>query len=315
MSFCFSITGAAVLLAAVKNPYTWRRKILMFIISAVLYGFGWLLKPTSCISLFALLLILLLYSQKSGSERESFSDFRFWILAFLSFAAIFAAIIFTSNLLKRDLPENSPEMIEAYRMPPLFWIGLGLSHDGTYIANYEGYANELSNKIRVYQTRDNFVKDHISKNFNNFFDIDHLKSKALYNFTQGDLHGLYDARITKLPLSEYLDFQNATSAKLFYKYRIVTQAVWWFLCILLLKHSIEQLLSLCINTTGQDQHILQMDRIPELIGDLTSFGIVLFLMIWEANAKQLYNSYPWILYLATISIYSCKTKKAPDQIQ
>jgi hypothetical protein len=226
------------------------------------------------------------------------------------------AIIFISKVFEKSSPYNSPEMVETYRVPPLFWIGLGLENDGSFGGNLE-YANEVLYNIKDYKSRDEYVKTYILENMRGFISLNHLKSKAMSNFTQGDLKAYHDAFITTPPLSDLLDFQNAPNAKWFYKYRIYTQAFWWFLCIHLLKHSIAQLLSFESKPLAPDYRMKQFSNIPEVLGDLTLFGVVLFLMIWEANSRQLYNSYPWILYLVAVSICNgtmTNDRKMPNEI-
>jgi hypothetical protein len=307
MSFSFSIIGVAILFAAIENQYNWRKKILMFSISAVIYGFGWLLKPTSCFSIVALLIVLLLH-KKDKTKKDSLTNYKVLIYASVLFATIFAGIIIISKVFEKNLPSNSPEMVETYRVPSLFWIGLGLENNGSYGDNLD-YANEVLYGVPDYKSRDEYVKTYILENAGNFINLEHLKSKALSNFTEGDIKANRDAFITTEPVSEFLDFQNAPNAKWLYKYQIYTKAFWWFLCLLLLKHSIVQLISIKSKPMVPDQTMEQMGFIPEVLGDITLFGVVLFLMIWEANARQLYNSYPWILFLAAISICDSTMKK------
>ena len=63
----------------------------------------------------------------------------------------------------------------------------------------------------------------------------------------------------------------------------------------------------------KDEGVWQIVSWSKLLADVAFFGLFIFLMIWEANNRQLYNALP-VLVLSLFAGFAVKDKrKTPDK--
>ncbi|MDR2043751.1 MAG: hypothetical protein LBQ15_05165 [Clostridium sp.] len=298
LSFCFSITAAAFFLKGVsfftdpEQEKTVRKKVRGMCAlgaSALLWGLGWLWKPTACISLVAAALALLLCGLPGKAVRKGLGK------PFLLFVCVLFLLPTAFSWIRKDLPSETSPLREAYRVPVTFWIALGLRKDGSWTENSSFHSSVFA--ISDPRERAAFVNRYISEHRSDFLEPSHLKAKLLRNFASGDLNWVREARLTRSPYAAYMDYMHYDTARWLWPYNILSLGHWLFLLFLILSSAAGSALTWLLPGKGNKDLSL-----APLTAHLTLFGLFLFLMVWESNPRQLYNHIPWLCFCASLGL-------------
>lgn len=186
-----------------------------------------------------------------------------------------------------ELKANSYEIYQQSHEtanPIISWVALGLNADGSYAGN-----GEFAQTIYMMSTKEEktaYTKQYLADNINFLWDCDHNCRKIRCNFASGNL-GLKDAT--------YCDWGNennivwelfAPYGKYYWRTSQINFSYVFGIWSIYFVGGIVSVIALFKRTT-----------VPKrmLWVDLTVIGLFLFLMIWEANNRQLYNQMPIIL--------------------
>lgn len=256
------------LLQSSHKPY------LKYGLAGLLWGIGGAIKATAAISMIAVFLIWVITQKKSKYRKMAVI-----IIAFIVVEALFGAV-------RMQYP--CYELEKQYGAPVEYWIALGLNGNGGYGEN-EQFALECLAQEGV-QAKRIYAREYIRANVHNIVDRNHLVQKVRYNFASGNMglsdYNRYPGNITYPFFNDYGSYGGYTA--------MLTSG--YFYALLLL------------GVLGQAINLYRMwkkdRRSSEIlsISQLTIFGLFLFLMLWEANNRQLYNHIPWYALSAAFSL-------------
>ncbi len=249
-----------------------RRRCLF---AGVLWGIGFSIKATVGISLVAVVIVSLLTKGKAAVRQ-----------VWLALPAFILCIGVLSGI-RAQFPCHALE--EQNKMPLTYWLALGIHNNGSYPENVE-FAVECMNTPGRQQKHE-LACSYISEHCADFWSVNHIISKARYNFASG-----------KMGASEF----NQNSGTLMYelmndygKYGgYSTMITSGYFYALLLFGMAGQLLLIC-KSGGSEQ---KNDFLFE-VSQFTVFGLFFFLMLWESNNRQLYNHIPWYAIYAVGGLY------------
>lgn len=275
MSFGLGILSLALLKKS-GSAKTNRGKILWSVLAglATVSAIAW--KITAIIPLIAGAMILLW--QREKADRR----------VLVQYAAV--AIVFGVGL---QLWANTYEITkQAYvtANPVISWVALGMKEDGSWTNN-----TELVEQMYTFSTKEEkqqYCLEYIRENKADFFNAEHLRKKASYNFANGNLGASAflnvernDGTLIWEMFSPWGSYYWRTS-QICYCYLVSLYVLLWIGMIFSLRGVIR----------GQNPPSLLM------ICQLSFIGIVIFLMFWEASGRQLYNQMPGILLGGVLSI-------------
>lgn len=184
--------------------------------------------------------------------------------------------------------------------PLISWVALGMKGDGTWDNNREFILN-LNELATTYEKKE-YALNYIKENRNSFFEPEHLIQKSCRNFADGNM-GVW----------AFLFIENDDGTLLWNLFSPWGKYYWrasqYCFCYL---SSIYMLLLLgmlhCVKEIfrGRDVSPLLM------ICQLSFFGIFIFLMLWEANNRQLYNQMPGLILGAVLSMREVLLQKSAE---
>ncbi len=272
MSIGFGIFGYYLFLSAEDKPGS-LPQLLKYILSGICWGIGICVKATVAISLIALFLSLLITWDKKRLLKSA------------GVLAIACIIFFSANFYTKTLPCN--DLRDSYGTPELsYWLGIGLKGNGGYVDNQD-YSSTL-NTIEGLENKENWSKKYILDNAYEFFHAEHLISKAKYNFANGDFGASNFMRETTR--DNFIYQSLSTSGNYFWRYSMLNTSYFYFLLLMAAFGSLRLFFS------------TQNNSPEKIVPFLTVFGLVLYLMLFEANNRQLYNHIPWFILTAQTGI-------------
>ena len=280
--------GSAVLsIYLIKNALKKKSPILFSAFSGILLALGFAIKVTVAIPIFAAAILLVLYFLSEYKEAKSHLKHA------LLFVCIPLVIAFSITAAALEIYCNT---FEDYRIskkttePVISYVALGLTGNGSFADN-----SEFGYKERYLDTKEEkaeYSKQYIRENLGQFMNPSHVIDKSVYNFSGGFL-GAND--FVHYPLSDFNLFYELFDAWGKYYWR-TSQYCFLYAALLYLT-----LFTGCIlGIFG----MLKKEKFPFglLLGNLTFFGLYLFLMLWEANNRQLYNQMPLLCFSAVCII-------------
>ena len=242
-----------------------KRKSINYVTAGILWGIGYAIKPTVIISMVAIFLIMLLTNYVRKIPK-----------VFLGVAVGFCVSQMVVNILWNQFP--CAEIEEEYAAPFEYWFAIGLCGNGSDAENGEFAIRCLD--ASGLEAKKQIAREYISDNVQELWNVDHLVQKARHNFASGHM-GLPD--FNRYPINIMYHVFNDWGS---YGGYAVMYTSGYFYAILLY--------GLC----GSILHYMDYKRgkqVPLLaiVGRLVLCGLVIFLMIFEANNRQLYNHMPW----------------------
>ena len=269
ISMGFSVIGMAVCI------YAMQRQKRYFFLAGVIWGIAFLIKPTAifCALGFGIVQLIL-------------RNFKNFYKAILIMLMGFLLVNGSFSIVKGKLPFH--EYSAEYKMPTQFWVALGMFGAGTYEEN--GWFIAQCMLDYDYEGRVEFCNQVIKENIEIFFDIKHVAKKVRENFVDGHF-GLreYVSDVTY----DYFSADGIYNEKvtiIISSYFYVTLLMMWLAgCKMIRRGSAEAELLLTIF--------------------IDLFGLILFLIVWEANNRQLYNHIPWFATGLALSMYYLLHKK------
>lgn len=245
-----------------KNQGEMKAPLLYAVAAGFMFGIGALLKATSATLLIALVIGCVLFLK--GREYR-----RALAVCILTMAVLFGGFwTYTSKMpYQKD--------VEVLKAPVEYWIALGLKGSGTY-GDSEDFAIRCLTADN-YEERKEIAREQIRENIDNLWDIDHILAKLRQNFGIGDLGA---AGYLIWPENENLLWNWASQEGAYYwKYACLTTA---FFFAWILVSALGGLRMVFRKNYGKKDFLM-------FITALAFWGLALFLMLWEAQDKQMYN--------------------------
>ena len=272
MSFGLGVLALALCKRAALSE---KGKLMYSFLAGLVTVYAILWKVTALIPLVAGLIVMLL-----KKEYKELKD----LFMYAVFAVLFIAtlnICLNLNPLYRQSKETGN--------PVISWIALGSSGNGGY---YQGMdfiisINEMDSKEEKTEASLDYLKAHKSE----LFSVEHFTNKIACNFATGTMNcneflwNDSDGTILWNLMASWGKYYWRTSQLCF---------IYLFICYMVIL--IGALSCLADVVRGRDVPYMK------LLSDISLFGIILFLMIWEAKGRQMYNQFPMLIVNLFISV-------------
>lgn len=288
LSFGGSII-AVVLLVYGCGVQSWR-KWCAIIGAGLIWGVSIAAKATSAIALVALIFTLIFARDGHGTaERHLVNVTRIW-KELLTLGVVMVLTVGSLSAISDSYPSKAKE----YRLkfPTEYWIALGLMENGTYGAN-EDFIEECYLSQNVDERRELCIQK-IRENWKNLFQGEHLVDKASVIFGDGSISPtshIYPYRESLLWHWVYWD------GDYFWKYACLSTGFFYAVLLLMLVGEVLRAFG-----HGSSLGVNAGEECLTFMIYLTVFGTFLFLMLWEAQNKQLYNQIPWMTLAAVCGL-------------
>jgi hypothetical protein len=271
ISLAAAIFGAAFLVKGNE-----RKKPLLYSVPAgIMFAAGALIKITSATLIIAILIACLLFLKGRDYIKELAVIFIIFIVAFGGFK------MYSSTLPYMD-------DVDVLKAPVEYWIALGLNGNGTY-----GDSEEFAVRCLMsdnYELRREIAREQINDSISNLWNADHIIAKIRQNFGTGDLGA---SRYLIWPENENLLWNFASSeGKYYWKYACLTTSfffAWLFMSAL-------GGICMCFKKSYEKKDM------PVFTASLAFWGLALFLMLWEAQNKQMYNHSGIMIIMLVVSL-------------
>lgn len=265
MTFCLGIVAFYLWQEADAGEHTGGKYWLRLIGAGILWGVGGALKPTVLISLVAVFLFICFFQK--GSRWKNL--------------VMLVPVLLLVMGLGRYADGFSDEELVAEAGTPKFsyWIAIGLKGDGSFCQN-EDYSYGL-NSVYGMEEKENWTYQYIRKNLYEFINPEHIKNKAINNFANGCLGGS-DFMYAGDEQDILFDWVSQ-EGKFFWYYSMICTGYFYFLLVLMIFS--------CVQIWKNKDDICPGIFVPMI----TMLGIMIYLMIFEANNRQLYNHMPWLV--------------------
>ena len=275
MSFGLGILTLALLKKA-GSTKTNKGKILWSVLAGVTTILAIIWKITAIIPLIACTMILLW--QREKADRH------------VILSLVVSVIVFGVGL---QLWANTYDVTRKAAVtanPVISWVALGMKEDGSWTNN-----TELVEQMYQFSTKEEkqqYCVEYIRENKADFFNAEHLRKKASYNFANGNLGA-----------SAFLNVEQ-NDQTLIWEMFSPWGSYYWRTSQLCYCYLVSVYVLLWIGMLFSLKNVIRRQNPPSLlmICQLGFFGIVVFLMLWEASGRQLYNQMPGILLGGVLSI-------------
>lgn len=276
MSLCFGIL-AFYIWCHVHEDQQKKKKIALALLAGVCWGVGASIKMTVLISFVAVICYILFCS-----------SFKQHFLCLLSAILAVSAVFFFFEVYKNTLPCTNLESEYGYPTP-LYWLAIGLKGDGSYIQNGEYIL--LLQRTPGLAAKQDATLQYIADNIHEFGNILHIIEKAKCNFAFGTFGSEEFTEIIEQPnlLNEIFTFEG----EYFKRYAMAATSYFYSLLILLATGIVTVIYRIHKTHTYNQLHVVTI---------FTTIGIMIYIMIFEANNRQLYNHIPWFVLGALIGI-------------
>jgi len=269
LSFGGSIIAMALILYAC-NRNTKKRfsgtKWLLIALAGFIWGISISAKATAGVGVIALAIVTVW----AGGHKTH------WKEALILFATMVLGVSILSAHAK-----TYPSVADEYRLktPTEYWIAMGLVGDGTYKDN--AYLIRKCNFSQTIDERRDVCRIIIKDNWTNLFDKDHVTKKTSVIFGAGDISPtdhIYPEKESVLWHFVYWE------GDYYWKYACLSTGFFFAVLLLLFVGALRETFR-----TGKQENRNLLFMIYLVI-----FGLFLFLMLWEAQNKQLYNHISWM---------------------
>lgn len=269
MSFCFGVVGAFLLLNSEKSKikkHYWINSVL----SGLMIGIGAVVKMTVLITIIAIFLFSLLEKNKKLLRNTCIA------------LGVTLSFIMLCNQYTTTLP--CEKMRDSYGTPKIsYFMGIGMKGNGGYVDNQE-YSASL-NTIYGMAEKETWSKQYIKQNAYEFLNKEHIVKKLRYNFANGVLG--CDIFVQTLEKDNILYRLMHYNGDYYWRYSMMATAYVYTCYVLVIVCAVLM--------------VVRKQKVDFLYGVslIAWFGIMLYLMLFEANNRQLYNHLPWLVLAAS----------------
>lgn len=270
-----------------------KKKLWLFytVAAGICFGWGAILKVTSATVLIALVIGCFLYRILWEHKRE---------LSVAVISCMMVMVLF--SVYCRTLPYQ--EDAGRLKVPAGYWFALGLKGNGTY-AESEEFAIRCLAAENV-EERQLIIQEQIRREIHNLWNPEHLLAKARQNFGCGDLGA---AGYLLFPYHENILWHwFSMDGDYYWKYACLSTAFFFSVLFYLGAGGFLQFLK-----RGRDGEGGETEEAAFFIAALAFFGLCLFLMLWEAQDKQMYNHSGWLIFALLCSLNLTDRKRGSQK--
>lgn len=272
MSFCFGILALYIWQFA-KAEKTQKRSWFTYIVIGFLLGIAGLIKMTALIAGVALLGYSVLCADKQKVIRS------------IAIIAVSLVVVMAGKSMTKMLP--CEDMRDSYGLPSIsYFLGIGLKGNGGYVDNQEYSA--MLNTIYGLEAKKEWSDQYIRENLGEFLNKDHVIQKLRYNFASGGMGCAIF--VQNLNENHWLYRMMHHEGDLYWRYNMITTSYMYTFYGLIFIGMVMTF----VRRKNQD--------VTFSVSLIAIFGIMLYLMLFEANNRQLYNHLPWFVLAATCGL-------------
>ncbi len=301
MTFGIGITATALLVLSYRAK---KAGVVYAVLASVLVIWGANWKITCIIPLIALACVELADSLLKGLAAIKGRNVFIANRNFLIFAA--CAVILQTILFIAVSQTEIYKLSKRDANPVTTWIAMGMMNDGSYSENV-AFSDTVNTGFDTKEQKAEFVKQTMKEHIGEAFSFGHISAKIRRNFASGTFSA-----------SDYTVADGHGS--LFYNLLDPGGAHYWRACqycfiyifaiyLVMLYTGILILIGLI---GKKETDVFQIVPKSKLLADVAFFGLFLFLLIWEANNRQLYNALP-VLILALFGYFTPEGKKSTEK--
>ncbi len=289
-SFSSSVTGMALAHYAINKIKRKSVKIIVLFTSGPVLAFGAVMKITCLIAVIAVVIYYLFIHLKEDDKSVP-SQKTSMLSALIICLGFITLYLFSEQVCNRSTWYAEGEI---YKGPAISYIAMGLMENGTYLENRE--FRQYLDSLVYSEAKTAYSKEYISENAAYFINPDHLVRKIRANYASGVL-GASDFA--------YYGYEKDTIlSRIFHPYGDLYWngskycMIWMFQIYLIM-------------LIGAVRNLFRKEKqtcAPIMISELTFIGYFLFLMVWEANNRQLFNMLPIMLIGYVIMLKSMLRK-------
>ena len=272
MSFYFGISALYIWQFGIDGK-TEKKSWFTYILIGLLLGIAGLIKMTALIAGAALLGYSILCADKQKITRS------------IVVIAVSLVVVMAGKSMTKMLP--CEEMRDSYGLPSIsYFLGIGIKGNGGYVDNQEYSA--MLNTIYGLEAKKEWSDQYIRENLYEFLNKDHVIQKLRYNFASGGMGCAIF--VQNLNQDHWLYRTMHHEGDLYWRYNMITTPyIYAFYGLIFIG------MVLCL--------VKRKDKDATFAVSLIAiFGIMLYLMLFEANNRQLYNHLPWFVLAAACGL-------------
>lgn len=267
LSFGAAVFGLTLLVRGEEKAGT-RHRLWHTVAAGFFFAVGFLIKATSATAVIALAFGIFLFGMWKEHWRQ---------MAVLT--GVMAAVMLCYQGYCKTLPYQKD--VDRLKAPMEYWVAIGLSGAGTYGDNEEFAIKCLTAQNLEERTR--IARQQIVNELPNLWNVDHLVRKLRQNFGCGDLGA---AGYLLWPKNENaLWHWFSQEGDRYWTYAGITTAA--FFSVLFLMGAGGTGMFFC-KEYGREDFLF-------FVTALAFWGLCLFLMLWEAQDKQMYHHSGWMI--------------------
>lgn len=267
LSLCFGVLGFMIWLKAAEGEHKGASYWLKLTGAGFVWGIGCVLKLTVIISVIAVVLFIILFQR----DRNAWKN--------LVVVVIVALFIGGTGAWTDAWPD--PELVESIGTPRFsYWIAIGMKGGGEWV-DCEDYMNEMMSLYGI-DAREEFTQQFIRDNLYEFWNPAHIIAKAKVNFANGSL-GSSDFLSSEKTGNDFVWEWVSQYGSYFWRYNMICTSYFYFVLLMLI--------FCCIRECRRKDSVNPCIFVPVI----TCLGMMIYLMIFEANNRQLYNEFMWFV--------------------
>ena len=264
-----------------------KQKISYIMISGLMIGIGAMMKPTTLILLMAVIIFTFLQNTKQINQLLFVP-----LVIGMSILPLLGQRAFISHFFDQD-------SLSLYRMPTIHFIGIGLEKNGEYSEERFQEINELvgeEEKIKLVQKRmrTRILEMIDQKEIGSFYN-----RKIAYTWTDGTFFG-YE-KLRREPKNPNVTKWVASSGNEDILYWSISNAEWILL------------LGFMVCGIYYRKNLSKEQQEFSLLCFIATFGIFLFLLIWETRSRYLINFIPLFMVNAYIGLCAYQNHRKTKQ--
>ena len=271
LSLCFGVLGFVIWLKADESEHKGAVYWLELFGAGLVWGIGCALKLTIIICVIAMVLFVILFRWDKNLWKN--------LIPFV----LTAAIIGGTGAWTDAWPD--PELVDSIGTPRFsYWIAIGMKGGGEWV-DCEDYMNEMMSLYGI-EAREEFSRQYIKENAYEFLNPSHIIAKAKTKFANGSL-GSSDFMISEKVGDDFVWEWVSQYGSYFWRYNLICTSYFYFVLLMLIFS--------CIREFRSKKPVNSCVFVPLI----TAYGMMIYLMIFEANNRQLYNEFMWFVCGAT----------------
>lgn len=280
LSFCYGFVGFYIWLCNYEKRKSGWKYWLINVAAGIVWGIGFEIKATAIIPLIAVLIYLVLFEHRKTLLKN---------MAGLVVPVAVIAVCCSAYI--QTLP--SKDYADTWGVPSVgYFIGIGLEGNGGFNMDSE-YLFGVTNIYGMAEKKA-FSRAYILEHLDQFVNPDHVIAKVRHNFATGVMRA--DDFMSEAENHGFL--YNCISYGGAYRdtYRTYVTSYWYMF--------LEWIVIACVLGALRKRPQGQWSNPAVCVPLLAVGGISLYVMLFEANNRQFYNSIPMIICAANIGIWS-----------